>query len=94
MSEFTFLFRGSDPTAQSTRGNAEIHAEMARLVQGVERKGPHQIPWTSAQEWPLLWIMRLSDDNAEFFWTKGEFTEGHELDPKWLVPKEMDGVAL
>src|SRR5499427_375968 len=31
------------------RGNAEIHAEMARLVQGAGRKGPHQVPWTSAR---------------------------------------------
>src|SRR6516165_283968 len=37
------------PDGAIPRGNAEIHAEMARLVQGVGRKGPHQIPWTSAR---------------------------------------------
>src|SRR5215813_13844708 len=37
------------PNGAIPRGNAEIHAEMARLVQGVGRKGPHQIPWTSAR---------------------------------------------
>src|SRR5215813_274011 len=37
------------PDGAIPRGNAEIHAEMARLVQGVGRKGPHQISWTSAR---------------------------------------------
>src|SRR5262245_1268302 len=37
------------PDGTIPRGNAEIHAEMARLVQGVGRKGPHHIPWTSAR---------------------------------------------
>src|SRR5262249_2696282 len=37
------------PDGTIPRGNAEIHAEMARLVQGVGRKGPHQMPWTSAR---------------------------------------------
>jgi hypothetical protein len=31
---------------------------------------------------------------ASIFWTKGEFTEGHELDRKWRVPKEMDEAVL
>src|SRR5215472_15985266 len=31
------------------RRNAEIYGEMAGEVQGVGRKGPHQIPWTSAR---------------------------------------------
>src|SRR5262245_8842283 len=37
------------PDGAIPRGNAEIHAEMARQVQRVGRKGPHQIPWTSAR---------------------------------------------
>src|SRR5215469_2876623 len=37
------------PDGAIPRGNAEIHAEMARLVQGVGRKGPYQVPWTSAR---------------------------------------------
>ena len=41
---------------------------------------------------PMSSVARMSTAIAEL--DEGEFTEGHELDGKWKVPKEMIGRQL
>jgi hypothetical protein len=50
--------------------------------------------WMHAAPTGLSWKRYRAPEKFEVRLDQGEFTEGHELDRKWRVPKEMIGRRL
>jgi transposase len=66
-----------------------LEAGKKRLAGDTAREATSdEVKQLKAEARQLICVLRLLD------WIKGEFTEGHELDRKWQVPKAMIGRRL
>jgi hypothetical protein len=76
----------------ATFESEEVKSVLAALIMPLALLPAQQSDFSRHRAWtsPIHARMRAALANLD----QGEFTEGHELDRKWRVPKEMVGRRL